>query len=110
MRQGCWADGRIGGKDANGGMLVREWTGGAIASMLLISALLGSMATVPASAQSSSATGTVKFFVDGDAGFSTWLEQPTEDQKQFMRDNYYRISLLTLSSPLPPSKVNRSLL
>ncbi len=91
MRQGCWADGHIGGKDANGGMLVREWAGGAVASMLLISALLGSMAAVPASAQSSSATGTVKFFVDGDAGFSTWLEQPTEDQKQFMRDNYYRM-------------------
>ena len=74
MQQGRWVDGRIGRKDANGGMLVREWAGGAIASMFMISVLLGSMATVPASAQSSSATGTVKFFVDANAGFSTWLE------------------------------------
>ena len=91
MRQGCWADGRIGGKDANGGRVVREWTRGAIASIFLVITILGSIVTVPVSAQSGGTTGRVNFFVDANAGFSTWLDQPTEDEKQFMREHYYRM-------------------
>ena len=91
MQQGCWADWRIGGRDARNRMIQGKRAGGAIVSAFLIIIVLGSIASQTASAQSASATGTVKFFVDADADFSTWLDQPTENEKQFMRDHYYRM-------------------
>jgi hypothetical protein len=91
MRQGCCADWRVGSKDANSGMIVREWMSGAVASIFLIITLLGSLVAGPAGAQSTSAPGTVKFFVDAGADFAAWLDQPTESEKQFMRDHYYRM-------------------
>jgi hypothetical protein len=72
-------------------VIVRSFTQGAIAPILLMIVLVGSIIEMPANAQSSGAAGTVNFFVDARTDFTAWLDQPTESEKQFMRDNYYRM-------------------
>jgi hypothetical protein len=37
------------------------------------------------------AAGTVKFFVDAKSNFDAWTKDPSEEQKAFMRENYYRM-------------------
>ena len=37
--------------------------------------------------------GQVRFFVDAKSNFSPWIKKPTETQKQFMRENYYRMQV-----------------
>jgi hypothetical protein len=91
MQQGRCAEERFGSRDASGEGLVGEWAHGTIASTFVIIILLVSMAAGPAVAQSSSAPGAVNFFVDAGADFSAWLDQPTEDEKKFMRDHYDRM-------------------
>jgi len=42
-------------------------------------------------AQGSGPEGTVKFYVDAKSDFDQWTSAPTEAQKQFMRDHYFRM-------------------
>lgn len=91
MQQGCWADWRIGRFEANAGLRVRSWVCRQIPALFRIIIALGLIFIEAASAQSAGDSGTVKFFVDAGADFSAWLDQPTDSEKQFMRDHYYRM-------------------
>ena len=69
---------------------MRGWMVNGLTSIVLMIAA-GIMIVNPAGAQSTDPEGAVKFFVDASSGFDSWTSDPTEAQKQFMRDHYYRM-------------------
>jgi hypothetical protein len=62
-----------------------------LASIVLTITAGGTIVFSPAGAQSTDPEGTVKIFVDAESSFDQWTSDPTEEQKQFMRDHYYRM-------------------
>lgn len=58
---------------------------------LLLASMVGGAISPAVFAESTVSEGTVKLFVIADSDFDEWTENPTDQQKQFMRDNYYRM-------------------
>lgn len=72
---------------------VRRGWGSVSLRFLLVAAIIFSGVSLrPAVAGAdSAAAGQVRFFVDAKSNFDRWIKQPTEAQKEFMRENYYRM-------------------
>lgn len=57
----------------------------------LLAFLLGGIFSTTATAQTAEPEGRVNLFVVADSEFDEWTDDPTEEQKQFMREHYHRM-------------------
>ena len=82
--------GCIGASIAN--IAFKQWRAHkTLASIMLIVISVGGNIAQEVHAQQFGPEGTIKFYVDAKSNFDPWTSNPTAEQKQFMRDHYYRM-------------------